>query len=81
MEERINFVYMPMGGRIKGFVVRDFDENGEEVYTIFINTNKSSEVQFETFRHEIAHIVGRDFDRCKEMDTTILEAYRHRQFA
>lgn len=81
MDERVNVVMLDMPSRIKGFVVRDFDDNGEEYYTIFINSNLCEEVQYKTFRHEIAHIADRDFQRCKFENTDILEAEKACRFA
>lgn len=46
---------------IKGMVVRSFD--GEECYTIIINSKLSAEQQRAAYYHELQHMKARDFDQ------------------
>ena len=75
MEERVNIIYHPLPLSIRGFVTQTFDDNGESFYTICLNTAFNAEVQYRTFRHEIAHIVHNDFD--SDMTIGEIEAIRH----
>nr|DAR21832.1 MAG TPA: Protein of unknown function (DUF3920) [Caudoviricetes sp.] len=75
MEERVNIIYHPLPLSIRGFVTQTFDDNGEPFYTICLNTAFNAEVQYRTFRHEIAHIAHNDFD--SNMPIGEIEAIRH----
>ena len=46
---------------IKGFVTKRF-EDGEDYYTIYINSNIREEMQQETLKHELSHISNCDFE-------------------
>ncbi len=75
MEERVNIIYHPLPLSIRGFVTQTFDDNGEPFYTICLNTAFNAEVQYRTFRHEIAHIAHKDFD--SDLPIGEIEAIRH----
>lgn len=75
MEERVNIVYHPLPLSIRGFVTQTFDDNGEPFYTICLNTAFNAEVQYLTFRHEIAHIAHNDFE--SDLPIGEIEAIRH----
>lgn len=75
MEERVNIIYHPLPLSIRGFVTQTFDDNGEPFYTICLNTAFNTEVQYRTFRHEIAHIAHNDFD--SDMTIGEIETIRH----
>lgn len=75
MEERVNIVYHPLPLSIRGFVTQTFDDNGEAFYTICLNTAFNAEVQYRTFRHEIAHIAHNDFE--SDLPIGEIEAIRH----
>ena len=75
MEERVNIIYHPLPLSIRGFVTQTLDDNGEPFYTICLNTAFNAEVQYRTFRHEIAHIAHRDFE--SDLSIGEIEAIRH----
>lgn len=59
---------------IKGMVVRSFD--GEECYTIIINSKLSAEQQRAAYYHELMHFQAKDFDEIgKSVDQ--VEYVRH----
>lgn len=60
-EENVKVVYRPFDCDFKGAVLLRFDD-GEDYYTIVINSNLSEDEQYITLRHEIAHIAYKDFD-------------------
>lgn len=59
---------------IKGMVVRSFD--GEECYTIIINSKLSAEQQRAAYYHELTHVKAKDFD---QLDKSVdhVEYVRH----
>lgn len=59
--------------RVGGFVVED--EDGD--YVVVMNARHSREANMETYRHEVEHITGRDFDRSETADE--IEAARHKK--
>lgn len=75
MEERVNIIYLALPLSVKGFVTQTLDDNGEPFYTICLNTAYNKEIQFMTFRHEIKHIAGRDFD--SPLSVCEIERMRH----
>ena len=75
MEERVNIIYLALPLSVKGFVTQTLDDNGEPFYTICLNTAYNKEIQFMTFRHEIKHIAGRDFD--SPLSVREIERMRH----
>ena len=46
---------------IKGMTVKTFD--GDECYTIVLNSRLSCEQQRITYEHEVKHLEEKDFDR------------------
>lgn len=56
---------------VRGYTIA----NNDGSYSIMINARMSAEMQFETYKHEIAHIDSGDFDLCSEIDS--LEHERH----
>ena len=56
---------------VKGFVVTD--ENGDP--TIVLNSRHNRETNLETYRHELAHILGNDLYRPESADE--IEAWSH----
>lgn len=73
-EENVRIVYEPFDCDFRGATLCRYD-NGEDYYTIIINSNLSSEGQYHTLRHEIAHIANNDFD--SEVSIDELETIRH----
>lgn len=74
MDERVNVFFMPYDCDFRGVTMCQFDD-GENFFTIVINSNLSEEAQLRVFRHEIAHIANRDFE--KDIPIGELEAMRH----
>lgn len=60
-EENVKVVYRPFDCDFKGAVLLRYDD-GEDYYTIVINSNLSEIEQYITLRHELSHIAHRDFD-------------------
>nr|DAP61407.1 MAG TPA: Protein of unknown function (DUF3920) [Caudoviricetes sp.] len=56
---------------IRGFVVTD--ENGDP--TVVLNARHSRETNLETYRHEVAHILGNDLYRPESANE--IEAWSH----
>ena len=61
---------------IKGILVKTFDD-GEDYYTIMINSRLGYEEQINTYKHEIEHLRQRDFDMF-DMSVDRIEYERHR---
>ena len=55
-------VLCDMPSHVKGMVVKSFDD-GEDYYTIVINSRLGREEQLEAYRHETRHLDQNDFDR------------------
>lgn len=70
----VRVIYADLPPRIKGMLVKTFDE--EECYTIVINSQLNAEQQREAYEHEVKHMKARDFD---EVDKTAdqVEMVRH----
>lgn len=73
-EENVKVVYLPLECDFRGAVLRKYDD-GEQYYTIVVNSNLSEDAQYRTFRHEIAHITNNDFDSF--MSVGEIEKLRH----
>lgn len=74
MDERVRVIYGRFDCDFKGVTLCRY-EDGEEFYTIVINENLCDDVQFSTFRHEIAHIANDDFNSAFTADE--IERMRH----
>ena len=59
---------------LKGFVTKRF-EDGEDYYTIYINSNIREEMQQETLKHELSHISNCDFESDSHVNE--IEYLRH----
>lgn len=59
-EENVKVAFRALECDFRGAVFCKFDD-GEDFYTIIINSNLSEEAQIRTFRHELAHITNNDF--------------------
>lgn len=57
----INTKLMDLPCKVRGFCTRSIDENGEEHYTIVLNSALSLEQQRETYLHELGHVERDDF--------------------
>lgn len=70
----VNVIYADLPPRIKGMLVKTFDE--EECYTVVINSRLNIEQQRAAYEHEVKHMRARDFD---ETDKTVdeIEYIRH----
>ena len=70
----VRVIYADLPPRIKGMLVKTFDE--EECYTVVINSRLNIEQQREAYEHELKHMKARDFD---EVDKTAdqVEMVRH----
>jgi hypothetical protein len=58
--------------RIRGFT----RENPDGSYTILLNDDYSVEDRLATYRHELAHITGRDFE--KDQEASCIETLAHK---
>lgn len=58
---------------VRGCVVRHID--GEEYYTILLNSHLSADMQRKTYLHELSHIEEGDFSKCVSADC--IERMRH----
>lgn len=70
----VNVIYCDLPPRIKGMLVKTFDE--EECYTVVINSRLNIEQQREAYEHELKHMKAKDFD---EVDKSVdeIEYIRH----
>lgn len=70
----VRVIYADLPPRIKGMLVRTFDE--EECYTVVINSRLNIEQQREAYEHELKHMRAKDFD---EIDKSVdeIEYVRH----
>ena len=72
--ENIRICYCELPCEIKGFVAKRF-EDGEDYYTIYINSNIREEMQQETLKHELSHISNYDFESDSHVNE--IECLRH----
>ncbi len=70
----INVKFMDMPHTVRGCVVRDYD--GDEYYTIMINSRMSADMQLSAYRHELEHIDCSDFASDHAVD--YIEGIRHK---
>ena len=70
----VRVIYANLPPRIKGMLVKTFDE--EDYYTVVINSNLNIEQQREAYEHELRHMKAKDFD---EVDKSVddIEYVRH----
>lgn len=70
----VKVIYCDLPPRIKGMLVKTFDE--EECYTVVINSRLNIEQQREAYEHELKHMKAKDFD---EVDKSVdeIEYIRH----
>lgn len=71
-ETRVIFCDLPPA--VKGMLVRTFD--GDECYTVVINSRLNIEQQRAAYEHELKHMRVRDFDEVSKSADEI-EAKRH----
>ena len=70
----VRVIYADLPPRIKGMLVKTFDE--EECYTVVLNSRLNIEQQREAYEHELKHMRARDFDQTdKSVDE--IEYIRH----
>ena len=72
--EDVNVIFCDLPPRIKGMLVKTFD--GEECYTVVINSRLNIEQQREAYKHEMKHMRARDFDEV-DKDVDEIEYIRH----
>ena len=72
--ENVRVCYCELSCEIKGFVAKRF-EDGENYYTIYINSNVSEEKQQEALQHELSHILNCDFESDSHVNE--IERLRH----
>ena len=60
---------------VRGMVVKTFD-NGEDFFTVCLNSRLSREEQQEVFLHEMEHLGAYDFDKL-DMSVDTIEYIRH----
>ena len=71
-----NVIFCDLPPTVKGMIVKMFDyENGDDYYTIVINSRLNLEQQQEAFLHEMRHLEARDFDSVCAVG--VLEMKRH----
>lgn len=70
----VRVIYADLPPRIKGMLVKTFDE--EDYYTVVLNVNLNAEQQRAAYEHEVKHMKARDFD---ETDKSVdeIEYVRH----
>ena len=70
----VNVIYCDLPPRVKGMLVKTFD--GDECYTVVINSRLNAEQQQAAYEHEVKHLKARDFD---EVDKSVdeIEYVRH----
>lgn len=70
----VRVIYADLPPRIKGMLVKTFDE--EDYYTVVLNVNLNAEQQRAAYEHEVKHMKARDFD---EVDKSVdeIEYVRH----
>lgn len=70
----VNVIYCDLPPRVKGMLVKTFD--GDECYTVVINSRLNAEQQRAAYEHEVKHLKARDFD---EVDKSVdeIEYVRH----
>ena len=67
-------IYADLPPTVKGMLVRTFD--GEECYTVVINSRLNTEQRLAAYKHELEHYRARDFEA---VDTPVddIECVRH----
>lgn len=68
----VRFIDMPCS--VRGCVVRHYD--GDEFYTVMLNSRLSSDMQERVYLHEIEHISNDDFTSGLSADE--IESIRHK---
>lgn len=70
----VRVIYANLPPRIKGMLVKTFDE--EDYYTVVININLNIEQQRAAYEHEVKHLKAKDFD---QVDSSVdeIEYVRH----
>lgn len=72
---RPNVVLCDLPPHIRGAIIKTFD-NGEDFYTVVLNSRLSREEQRETYLHETRHLDANDFDNV-EVSVDTIEYLRH----
>lgn len=70
----VRVCYCELSCEIKGFVAKRF-EDGENYYTIYINSNVNEEQQHKALLHELSHIFNCDFQ--SNCHVNEIECLRH----
>lgn len=65
-------VFRDLPYEIGGCTVKSID-SGEVYYTVIINARLSAERQRAAYEHEMNHIEANDFQRAKELGTSMVE--------
>lgn len=64
----VHFLQLP--SRVKGFSTK----NDDNTYTIILNSRLNYEQQLKSYKHELFHIINKDFDKS---DVDDIEFYAH----
>ena len=70
----VRVIYADLPPRIKGMLVKTFDE--EDYYTVVININLNVEQQRAAYEHEVKHMKAKDFNEVDKSADEI-EMVRH----
>lgn len=70
----VRVIYADLPPRIKGMLVKTFDE--EDYYTVVININLNIEQQRAAYEHEIKHLKEKDLEK-EGLDVGEIEWQRH----
>lgn len=70
----VKVIFCDLPPAVKGMLVRTFD--GEERYTVVINSRLNIEQQREAYEHEMKHMRAKDFDEV-EKSADEVELLRH----
>ena len=76
--ECVKVMLMSLPCRVHGLTVYYMDTDGQEYYTILLNSHDSAERNCQTYDHEIKHINNGDFDMMIPIEE--LETERHSNF-
>lgn len=71
--DNVNVILMDLPPKVKGMLVKTFD--GEECYTVVLNSRLNKEQQLSAYEHEMEHMDHGDFVR--ECQADEIEWVRH----
>lgn len=70
----VNVKYLDLPCTIRAMTVKDYD--GEDYYTVVLNSRMSRDMHIKSYRHEMEHISSNDFD--SQYSADYIESIRHR---